>query len=1000
VKRKRSPKNRPNDGKPSKPIAANASPEANQQEDQKDVVVAAIGASAGGLEAFTELLSHLPADTGMAFVLVQHLDPKHESILTQLISRSTRMPVLEVKEGMGIEADHVYVIPPNTTMTIHDRTLRLTAREETRGQHMAVDYFMRTLAEAHGNNAIGVILSGSGTDGTLGLAEIQAQGGVTFAQDETTARHDGMPRSAIAAGCVDFVLPPSEIARELTRIASHPYIAHNGKERAADLVPEQHIGLNTIFELIRKSTGVDFTHYRHTTIRRRVQRRMIVHKMDTLPRYVKYLQQNPAELKALYQDMLINVTSFFRNPSVFEALKARVFPTLLKKHPANSPIRVWAPGCSSGEETYSLAIALLEFLGEKVSSLPLQIFGSDVSETSVNKARNGVYPENIQSDVSPERLRRFFTKVEGGYRINKIVRDMCIFAQQNVLVDPPFSQMDLICCRNLLIYLEAPVQKNVVSLFHYALKPGGFLTLGSAESVGTLGNLFSLEDRANKIYAKRSTAIRPAVAFSLGRYAERIGPGTKPHLVARKEPSWNAAEAQKEFDRRLLQQFGPAAVFVDEGLEVVHSRGNVDRYLKLSSGRATLSILKMAREGLLLELRNAITRAKKENVTVRREHVDVKSDHSIRHVTLEVVPLHVANTHEPYLMIVFEEAGSEREQRVGKRRVVPLRKDSSSRRLAKLEQELAATTEYLHTVIENQEATNEELQSANEEILSSNEELQSTNEELETAKEELQSTNEELSTVNDELRSRNLEITQSNNDLLNLLASIDVAVVMLGSDLKIRRFTPEAQKILGLIPADVGRPFGDINAGLNIPNLHDLIVKLVSELIPFEREVRVRSGKSYILRATPYRTSEHKIEGAVITFIGMPQRLREGEHAEDSAGGAVEFMLVLDPDLRIKAATPSFYQAFQVSPETVQNRPLHEQNHFLSDNPELQKALQKAQQTGAASAPFTVELKMDGDARRKFECRLEPITLDGGAKVITLSLHASFGQERKAQTRE
>jgi two-component system, chemotaxis family, CheB/CheR fusion protein len=562
VKRKRSPKNRPNDGKPSKLIAANANPEAKQQEDQKDVVVAAIGASAGGLEAFTELLSHLPADTGMAFVLVQHLDPKHESILTQLISRSTRMPVLEVKEGMGIEADHVYVIPPNTTMTIHDHALRLTAREETRGQHMAVDYFMRTLAEAQGHNAIGVILSGSGTDGTLGLAEIQAQGGVTFAQDETTARHDGMPRSAIAAGCVDFVLPPSEIARELTRIASHPYIGDTGKDRAADLVPEQHVGLNTIFQLIRKSTGVDFTHYRHTTIRRRVQRRMIVHKMDTLPRYVKYLQENPAELKALYQDMLINVTSFFRNPSVFAALKARVFPALLKKHPANLPIRVWAPACSSGEETYSLAIALQEFLGDKAFSVPLQIFGSDVNETSINKARSGLYPENVQSDVSPERLRRFFVKVEGGYRINKNLRDMCIFAQQNLLVDPPFSQMDLICCRNLLIYLEAPLQKNVISLFHYALKPDGFLVLGSAESIGTLSNLFSLEDRANKVYSKRSTAIRPAVAFSLGRYVEKTGPGTKPHLVARKEPSWNAAEAQKEFDRRLLQQFGPAAVFV------------------------------------------------------------------------------------------------------------------------------------------------------------------------------------------------------------------------------------------------------------------------------------------------------------------------------------------------------------------------------------------------------------------------------------------------------
>jgi two-component system, chemotaxis family, CheB/CheR fusion protein len=984
VKPNKSKKARAKDEEPSESIAP--APGLQKETGKEDVAVVAIGASAGGLEAFTELLSHLPADTGMAFVLVQHLDPKHESMLTELISRSTRMPVLEVKNGMGIEPDHVYVIPPNTTMTIHDHTLRLTPREEVRGQHMAVDSFMRALAEAQGNNAIGVILSGSGTDGTLGLAEIQAQGGVTFAQNET-ARHDGMPRSAVAAGCVDFVLPPAEIARELRRIASHPYIGRDGKGEAADMVPVQHVGLNTIFQLIRKSTGVDFTHYRHTTIRRRVQRRMIVHKIDTLPRYIKYLQQNPAELRALYQDMLINVTSFFRNPSVFEALKARVFPALLKGRPANSPIRIWAPGCSSGEEPYSLAIALLEFLGDKASSQPIQLFGSDVSENSINKARSGLYPENIQGDVSPERLRRFFVKAEGGYRINKNVRDLCIFAQQNLLVDPPFSQMDVICCRNLLIYLEAPLQKNVISLFHYALKPDGFLVLGTAESVGTLGNLFSLEDRANKIYAKRSAAMRPSVAFSLGRNLENIEPGARPHLVARKEP-WNAAEAQKEFDRHLLQHFAPAAIFVDEALELVHSRGSVDRYLKLSPGRATLSILKMAREGLLIELRNAIIRAKKDNVTVRRDNIEVKADHSVREVSIEVIPLRLANSHEAYFMIVFEEAGTEAKQRPGRHRVTLIRKDSSSKRLAKLEQELAATTEYLHTVIENQEATNEELQSANEEILSSNEELQSTNEELETAKEELQSANEELTTVNDELRSRNHEVTEANNDLLNLFSSIGVAVLMLDRDLAIRRFTPEAQKILGLIPGDEGRPFDNINAGLDLPDLRDHIVKVVSEFIPFEREVRVRTGKSYILRAVPYRTSENTVEGAVITFIGIPETLREARPDE--------FVFVLDPDLRVKTASPSFYRAFQLSPESVQNRRLHQLNQVISDNTDLHKILEKAQHTGDALAPFMLELKMDGGVRRKFECQLQRITLGGGAQVLTLTLHAPTAGQRSA----
>lgn len=983
MKKPKSQKDRTRNDKGVTPIIP-AADNSSEDRDTGDLLVVSIGASAGGLEAFTDLLSHLPADTGMAFVLVQHLDPKHESMLTELTSRSTKMRVHEVRDGMVIEPNHVYVIPPNTTMTIEDHTLRLSARQEVRGQHMAVDFFMRALAEAQGNRAIGVILSGAGTDGTLGLAEIQAQGGVTFAQDETTAKYDGMPRSAIAAGCVDFVLPPAEIARELVRIARHPYVTRESKEATTELVPEHHSALNTIFHLIRKSTGVDFTHYRHTTIRRRIQRRMIVHKIDTLARYVKYVQQNPAELKALYQDMLINVTSFFRNPSVFEALKTRVFPALLKNRSNETPLRIWGAACSSGEETYSLAIALLEYLGDRASSMPILIFGSDISDVSINKARNGIYPENIQGDVSPERLRRFFVKVEGGYRINKNVRDMCIFAQHNLLADPPFSQMDLISCRNLLIYLEAPLQKNVISLFHYALTPHGFLLLGNAESIGMMSNLFALEDRAHKIYSKRATAIRPAVAFSMGRQRERAEAGGRPHLVPRKEPAWNAAEAQKEFDRRLLQQFAPAAVFVDDALEIVHSRGDVDRYLKLSSGRATLSILKMAREGLLLELRNAIARAKKDHVTVHREHVEVKSDHGIRDVSFDVVPLRAANTNEAYLMIVFEEdSGRARQQHPGaKRRAVPMRKEASSNRLQKLQQELASTTEYLHTVIENQEATNEELQSANEEILSSNEELQSTNEELETAKEELQSANEELTTVNDELRSRNQEITQANNDLTNLLTSIDVAVVMLDGNLAIRRFTPEAQNLLGLIPADVGRPFGNINAALDVSNLHEEIANVISHFLPFEREVRVRSGQPYTFRAMPYRTSDNKVEGAVITLMAIPHA-REANRPE--AGRVVELMLVLDTQLRIRAASPSFYRAFRLRPESAQNRPLHRLDHVFADNPQLWGALEKAQKTTDTIAPFPMELKLDGTSQ-KVECRVERVTLDGGALLITLSM--------------
>src|SRR5260221_1849111 len=433
---------------------------------ERDATIVAIGASAGGIEALTELLNYLPPDTGMAFVLVQHLDPKHHSILTELLAKRTAMTVTEVSDGLPVKPNQVYVIPPNAAMAISDHRLHLSPREESRGAHMAVDLFMRSLAEQKGNRAIGVILSGSGTDGTLGMGEIQAHGGVTFAQDDETAKYDGMPRSAVAAGYVDYILPPKGIAKELGRIARHPYLERQTKSDAGgEASPVSGTGLNTIFQILRRATGVDFTHYRQTTILRRIERRMVVHKVHKLSEYVKYVQNNPAEVKALYQDMLINVTSFFRGARVFDALKTTVFPAVMKTLSREGGIRIWTPGCASGEETYSVAIALLEFLGDKASQIPIQLFGTDVSESSVVRARNGAYPENIQADVSPERLRRFFTRSEGGYRVSKVILDLCIFAQHNVLNDPPFSRMELICCRNLLIYLEPVLQGKVISLF-------------------------------------------------------------------------------------------------------------------------------------------------------------------------------------------------------------------------------------------------------------------------------------------------------------------------------------------------------------------------------------------------------------------------------------------------------------------------------------------------------------------------------------------------------
>ncbi len=835
-----------------------------------DLLIAAIGASAGGIESFTDLLESLPNDTGMAFILIQHLDPKHESGLTALLSKKSAMSVREVTEGMRVEANHVYVIPPNANMAISNHSLTLSPRGESTTSHMTIDHFMRSLAEAQGNRAIGVILSGYGSDGTLGMAEIQAQGGVTFAQDESTAKFSNMPRSAIAAGCVDYVLPPKGIARELARIARHPYVVRPPVEEI-EVEPTVEGGLNAIFHLLRRSTGVDFTQYRQSTILRRIHRRMVVHKVEAIKDYVKYVQSSPAEIKALYQDMLINVTSFFRNPTVFEGMKAEIFPNILRNRGTEAAIRVWTPGCASGEETYSVAMVLLEFLGVRASRTAIQLFGTDVNDAGVTRARAGVYPENIESDVSPERLRRFFTKVEGGYRISKNIRDLCIFAQHNVLNDPPFSQMDIICCRNLLIYLEPAAQSRIISLFHYATRAGGYLVLGTSEGIGTASQLFALENRSLKFFSKKGLPSRQTVTFSLTRPVETAEQGPI-RLPARPQDStWNYLEIQKEFDRRLLAQYSPAAAFVNEDLEIIHTRGTVSRYFKLAPGRASLSVLKMAREGLLLDLRNALARAKKDNAPVHRQNVRVKigngngdSDY-LRPVNFQVVPFRLGNQNELYFMILLEDAPYR--PSIGKEPRASRQEKHNAGRVTKLEQELAATKEYLQSVIETQEATNEELQSANEEILSSNEELQSTNEELETAKEELQSANEELSTVNDELRSRNAEVSQINSDLTNLLTSVDIAIVMVSSDLTIRRFTPAAERIFGLISHDVGRPLDNINPTIALPDLQKTVRQVLASPQSIEQSVTDGSGQSYRMRVAPYRGADSKVDGAVITVM-------------------------------------------------------------------------------------------------------------------------------------
>ena len=592
---------------PKKPNSHSAEPGLSDQ--QSDVAeqtfpVVGVGASAGGLGAFTKLLKNLPADTGMAFVLVQHLDPKHVSLLPELLARATAMPVVEISDGTRIAPNHVYVMPPNYSLAMLHGVLHLMPRPDEYGKHLPIDDFLRSLADDRHSNAIGVILSGTASDGTLGMKAIKFEGGITFAQSEDSAEYDGMPHSAIAAGHVDFVLTPEEIGKELVRIAHHPYLRVEETGPRGELVSEGGDNLNKIFVLLRSRTGNDFTYYKHSTIRRRIKRRMVLHQLEKMEDYVKYLQKQPGELDALFQDMLINVTSFFRDPETFEALKQEVFPALVEKCSAEQPLRIWVPGCSTGEEVYSVAIALLEFLGDRASNIPIQIFASDIDDKAIDKARQGIYPESIRDDIAPGRLQRFFVKTPGGYQISKIIRDICVFAVQNVIKDPPFSRLDLICCRNLMIYLGAVLQKKVLHTFHYALRPGRFLMLGTSETIGSFADLFATVDKKSKIYSKKSVAALPGYDFT-----------TLPHAVTmpaadqtRPERTPSALDLQHEAERLILTTYGPPGVIINQDMQILHFRGQTGPYIEPSPGSASLNLLKMARQDLVMELRRWCTR--------------------------------------------------------------------------------------------------------------------------------------------------------------------------------------------------------------------------------------------------------------------------------------------------------------------------------------------------------------------------------------------------------
>jgi two-component system CheB/CheR fusion protein len=839
--------------------------------------VVGIGASAGGLEAVTSLLKDLDSHLGIAYILILHLDPARESKVSEILARTTTIPVLQARDSMRVEPDHIYVIPPNCDMTIDRWVLHLRDREPHRSANTTIDTFLRSLAVAHASDAIGVILSGTASDGTLGLASIKGEAGITFAQEPASAKYDGMPASAIASGCVDFILTPAGIAKEIARIRHHPYIAERFNPEAAAVADGS--DMEQIFRLLRRTTTVDFSGYKSPTIARRIQRRMALQKIDKLKDYGLFLHRDPREVEALYQDLLINVTSFFRNPDAFAALRQAVYPAILQaRTTASGPVRIWVPGCSTGEETYSHAISLMEFLGEEREDIPIQVFGTDLSENAIQRARAGVYKENIEADVTPARLRRFFYKADGGYQIKKVIRDLCIFSTQNVFNDPPFSRMDLVSCRNVMIYLSQALQKRVVPIFHYALNPTGFLMLGNTEGLlGAGSELFEMTDKKQKIFRKRLVSAPVAFGFSMGK--PEHGPTGAPTAGAQSKPPETQKiplELQREADRLLLARYVPPAVLINEHLEILQTRGRTASFLELPSGKASLNLLKMARPGLLFELQGAIDEARKQGFEAIRPHVRVE-DEKIKSVTVRVVPFKVPTQTQHSFLIIFENdaPGEEGLSPSGSVQASPGQifdqigtGDSVlGRQIMQLRQELAATREYLQSIIESQEGTNEELQSANEEIQSGNEELQSTNEELQTSKEELESANEELHTVNEEMQHRNELLTQLNNDLTNLLYSVSLPIVMVGADLSVRRFTPQAAAVLGLSSSDIGRPMPRLRLKLDMASLEQNMLEVIQQVQSQQLHVQDSDGKWCILRIVPYRTMDNRIDGVVLSVM-------------------------------------------------------------------------------------------------------------------------------------
>lgn len=978
--------------------------------------IVGIGASAGGLAAFEAFFSGMPADTdpGMAFVLVQHLAPDHKSILTDIIRRYTRMSVCEVEDGMVIEPNGTYIIPPNRDMAFLGGALHLFEPAAPRGQRMPIDYFFSSLAQDLRERAIAVVLSGTGTDGTLGIRAVKGEGGLVLAQNPASAEYDGMPRSAIATGLVDYELPPAEMPVRLLSYVSHafknPLMPVDG--RVLDTVGS----LKKLFVLLRVQTGHDFSQYKTSTIERRIRRRMAVQKIETPEEYLKFAQQTPEEVEALFRDLLIGVTGFFRDEEAFHALDEQVISNLVEHGAADGLIRIWVPSCSTGEEAYSIAMLLQERQLERKINLAVQIFATDIDARAIAAARAGIYPASIAATLPPEKLARFFTAEPGGnaYRVNKGIRDLVVFSVQDVIRDPPFSRIDLISCRNLLIYMNLELQKKLIPLFHYALRPGGYLFLGTSESLGEHDGLYVIKDRKQKIYQRKEDA------FATRRAVPRAMVAPSFNLDVRRKPSADQANGISKLplreltERALLQEVAPAAALVDGNGDILYLHGRTGMYLEPPQGVSGVNnILKMAREGLQRDLAMSLRKAATSHSVARRERLRVKTNGDYTAVSLTVRPVArdtAETTADPLYLVILEPSPPESPEDASPGDAIPgdsgnRASPDSARIIASLRQELRAKEAYLQTLNEELETSNEDLKSSNEEMQSINEELQSTNEELETSKEELQSVNEELSTINAELQNKVSDLTQANNDMNNLLAGTGIGTIFVDCDLRIVRYTPAATRIINLIQSDTGRPLAHIV--YNLEGYDQLLADtraVLDTLTPRQIEVRTNDGAWHLMRILPYRTLENDVEGAVLTFVDI-SAMKEAQAsllearnqvaayeaqfkmAEAIVATVREPLLVLDTELRVVLANRAFYEFFQVAPMDALKKPLGELGERQWAVPSLRRVLEEILSVGTTVTDYilTDDFGPLGHRTLRLNAR-RMFSVEGNAESILLAI--------------